>query len=309
MRCPVCRSDLADDGVSLRCLSPACGRRFPIIDGVPVLINDAASVFSTQDYEEGRGTTYRLHEPSIKKGLKRALPRIGENFRARANFTTLLRLLRDRSPQPSVLVIGGRTAGRGIEVILQEPSLQLVESDVALGPRTGLISDAHDIPFADETFDGVIAQAVLEHVADPYRCAQEIHRVLKRDGLVYSEIPFMQQVHGGRYDFTRLTLLGHRRLFRHFEEIAAGSVGGPGMALAWSYQYFLLSFVRARWLRLMVVAFARLTSFFLKYFDFLVMDTPGGLDAASGTFFLGRKSEKALSDRELVDHYRGGAYL
>jgi SAM-dependent methyltransferase len=274
-----------------------------------VLINEHTSVFSISDYTEKRATTYREREPGIKRILKRVLPRIGENFKAKANYAHLLRLLEPRGSQPSVLIVGGRTGGRGIDVILESPSLDLVESDVAFGPRTALISDAHDIPFADETFDAVIAQAVLEHVADPYRCAEEIHRVLKPKGLVYSEIPFIQQVHGGRFDFTRFTHLGHRRLFRRFEEIASGSVGGPGMALAWSYQYFLLSFARSRWLRLALVGLARLTSFALKYFDHVLIDSPGGLDAAFGTFFLGRKSVETLTDRQIVALYQGGAYL
>ena len=105
---------------------------------------------------------------------------------------------------------------------------------------TSLICDAHDIPFADGCFDGVIVQAVLEHVMDPGRCVEEIHRVLGDNGLVYAETPFIQQIHMGRYDFTRYTHSGHRRLFRRFEEIASGPVGGPGMALAWAYQ--VLSF-------------------------------------------------------------------
>ena len=80
-----------------------------------------------------------------------------------------------------------------------------------------LICDANDIPFENGSFDGVVLQAALEHVADPYRCVEETHRVLKEKGLVYAETAFMQQVHGGRYDFTRFTRLGHRRLFRRFD--------------------------------------------------------------------------------------------
>ena len=125
-----------------------------------------------------------------------------------------------------------------------------------------LICDAHDIPFADGSFDAVIAQAVLEHVVDPHRCVAEIHRVLNAQGVVYAETPFMQQVHAGRYDFARFTHLGHRRLFRMFQEIDSGAVCGPGMALAWSYQYFLMSFTTSKTLRKLAGVFARLTSFF-----------------------------------------------
>jgi hypothetical protein len=44
----------------------------------------------------------------------------------------------------------------------------------------------------------------------------------------------------------------------------------------------------------------------LKYLDRYLKDTPGGLDAASGHYFLGRKSEETLADRDLVRQYRGG---
>ena len=128
-----------------------------------------------------------------------------------------------------------------MHVLGEYPSIRVVESDVELGPRPAVLFDAHDIPFEDGSFDGVIAQAVLEHVADPYRCVAEIHRVLKPGGVVYAETPFMQQVHEGAYDFTRFTHLGHRRLFRDFSEVASGVACGPGMALAWSWQYFLMS--------------------------------------------------------------------
>jgi len=38
----------------------------------------------------------------------------------------------------------------------------------------------------------------------------------------------MQQVHNERYDFTRFTYLGHRRLFSAFDEIDSGASCGPG---------------------------------------------------------------------------------
>jgi ubiquinone/menaquinone biosynthesis C-methylase UbiE len=168
-----------------------------------------------------------------------------------------------------------------------------------------MLFDAHHIPFQDETFDGVIIQAVLEHVLEPDKCVQEIHRVLKGKGIVYAETAFMQQVHGGRYDFMRFTHLGHQRLFRAFEEIDSGAVCGPGMALAWAYQSFLLSFVQSKRTRALVSSFAHLTSFFLKYFDSFLIEKSGTMDAASAYYFLGNKSDHILDDKELLKQYKG----
>jgi hypothetical protein len=77
------------------------------------------------------------------------------------------------------------------------------------------------------------------------------------------------------------------------------------MALAWSYTYFLLSFSRSTWVRRLIKAFAAFTSFFLKYFDYFLIDKPGAFDAASGYYFIGRRSDTALSDRELITLYQG----
>lgn len=169
-----------------------------------------------------------------------------------------------------------------------------------------MVFDAHDIPFEDETFDDVIVQAVLEHVVDPARCAAEIRRVLRPRGVVYAETPFMQQVHEGAYDFTRFTHLGHRRLWRDFDELASGVACGPGMALAWAWRYFLLSFARRPATRTLASAAARGSAFWLKYFDRFLAHHPGAYDAASGFFFLGRKSQTRLTDRQLPHLYRGG---
>ena len=210
-----------------------------------------------------------------------------------------------RTASRKILVIGGSTLGLGMKILLDIPAYELIETDVSFGSYTKLICDAHDIPFEKESFDAVILQAVLEHVVDPCRCIEEVHRVLKTGGVVYAETPFMQQVHMGCYDFTRFTHLGHRRLFRKFTELDSGAVCGPGMALAWSFQYFLLCFARTRLLRACLRAIARNASFFLKYFDSYLADRPGAFDAASGFYFIGRKSDMLLSDRELIRGYKG----
>ena len=71
-----------------------------------------------------------------------------------------------------------------MESLINNTSLDLFETEVSFGTCTVPICDAHDIPFENKFFDGVIIQAVLEHVVDPYRCVEKIHRVLKVKGLV-----------------------------------------------------------------------------------------------------------------------------
>lgn len=305
LRCPVCHSLVERTNQALRCNNATCAIVFPIVNGCPVVLNEQSSVFRNEDFLTQQNLFFDLHPSGVGSFFRRLLPSIDTNLKATANFSRLAALLAECGAPPKVLVLGGSILGEGMHIIASAPRIELMETDVSFGPRTRLICDAHDIPFGDATFDAVIVQAVLEHVADPQRCAEECFRVLKPDGLIYAETPFMQQVHGGRYDFTRFTLLGHRRLFRKFSEIDAGAVAGPGMALAWSYKYFLGSFASTRRMRKLATAFAAYTSFVLKYFDRYLVDRPGALDAALGFFFLGRKSDAVLTDRELIAQYRG----
>jgi SAM-dependent methyltransferase/uncharacterized protein YbaR (Trm112 family) len=308
LRCPICHARLEEQRTQFRCTGPDCGGVFPIVDGIPVLLNEAQSVFATDDFRQRRDTTARLERSSMDKlldGLLNRLPALGESWQSERSYARFRQAVLERTSSPRLLVVGGSILGQGMQALATDPAFECIATDVSFGPLTSLVCDAHDIPFEDGSFDAVVVQAVLEHVMDPGRCVEEIHRVLGDRGLVYAETPFIQQVHMGRYDFTRYTHSGHRRLFRQFEEIESGAVGGPGMALAWSYQYFLLSFASSRAVRGALRAFAQVTSFPLKYVDRLLMDKPGTVDAASGFFFIGRKSATTLSDRELTRYYRG----
>jgi SAM-dependent methyltransferase len=305
VRCPHCHAALPRSGDNYVCANTVCGRTFPVAAGdIPVLIDEEQSVFSIETFVR-RQPTFFYDSGRVATLLKKFVPNIGANLRSRPNYRSLRDRLIVRGTRPRVLVLGGSILGYGMEA-LDTPEIELVETDVALGPRTKLICDAHSIPFEDQSFDAVIAQAVLEHVLDPFRCVAEIHRVLKADGWVYAETPFMQQVHGGAYDFLRFSYLGYLRLFRNFERVDSGAVAGPGTALAWSYEFFLLSFVRSRVMRNVIKAFARFSAFPLKYFDHLVIDRPAAYDAASGFYFLGRRSERVLPDRDLLTMYQGG---
>ena len=308
LRCPVCGADLLIDENDAECLCTGsqCATRFPIVDGIPVLINDTNSAFAIDDFRERRNTTFRSTSlPSrIIRKVGAALPQLTGNTTATANYQKFAEMLLERA-SPNVLVIGGGIIGQGMDVLLATQVIEFVETDVAFGTQTQLICDAHDLPFIDQSFDGVVAQAVLEHVADPQRCVEEIYRILKPKGVVYAETPFMQQVHLGRYDFTRFTHLGHRRLFRRFDEIVSGATAGQGTVLAWSHRYLLLGLVQSEIGIVIVKAFAQLGLFWLKYLDRFLMHRRGVFDGASGYYFLGSKSDKIFSDRELIKQYRG----
>ena len=303
LRCPRCSGALRLESAQATCTQSDCAHRYLIEDGVAILLDEEKSLFTAEQVlRERRMPSSRASSPLLR-GLASLIPSLGRSYKTEANMQKFAQLL--TGARPRVLVVGGGVLGEGCELLLANGALELVETDVFLGPRTSLVCDAHALPFADGFFDGAIVQAVLEHVVDPVRCVAELHRVLKPDGAIYAETPFMQQVHMGRHDFTRFTHLGHRRLCRRFTEIASGACGGTGMALAWAWQAFLLSPVRSRFAQAFVRAFAGFSSWPLKWVDAWMIDRPGTLDGASALYFLGRKSDATLADRALIAGYRG----
>jgi SAM-dependent methyltransferase len=313
LRCPACGGILEDGDARLTCGSATCGRVYPVIGGTPVLIDEERSLLRLEDYRKAgdralkavAGREARSPLRRLARGIYRRLPSITSNLSARENYRRFAGLLRERSPEPLVLVVGGREVGRGMDDLLAEPDIRFIETDIDFGERTRIVCDAHQLPFGTGAVDGVVVQAVLEHVLDPHRCVAEIHRVLGPGGLVYAETPFLQRRHGGPFDFTRFTFLGHRRLFRRFEEIDSGAAGGPGSALAMVYTGYLLTLSRRRAIQGALRIFGILTSFWLKYLDRRLCRDDAALDVASGFAFLGRRSEAPLDDRELIRSYRG----
>lgn len=305
LRCPRCRGELSSAEARLRCAEASCGGDFPVVAGVPILIAEERSLFRLADFEGGRPTYFRPPSGLLGRIAARVTPTLSLNLRAAANFRALAARLARKPGGADLLVLGcGDAPGAGMAELLA-PGLRILDTDVALHGRARLVCDAHDLPFADAAFDAVVAQAMLEHVPDPHRCVAEIRRVLRPGGLLYAEVPFMQQVHGGRYDYTRFTHAGLRHLLRDFREIESGVCGGPGMALAWAWEYFLLAFFRRRRLRNLASTAARFTSFFLKWFDPWLTRGAGAYDAASCFHFLGANDGTRRDARDIATDYRG----
>ncbi len=282
------------------CWEASHGREYSSIGEKPVLIDFAESVID----RDWLFLTSAGSAVARRKGtslVRRVFNACGTSEAAtRRNLDHLLVELDGLARRPLVLVVGGGSIGRGVNGIYDDREIDVVAFDIYDSPNVQVIADAHKLPFRTGVFDAVIVQAVLEHVIEPLVCVKEIERVLAADGLVYAETPFMQQVHEGPFDFTRYTESGHRFLFRGFDRLNSGSIGGPGTQFIWSVDYLTRSLFQSP----RAGKLAKLACCWVQLLDRLIPESYC-IDGASGVFFLGRKSDKVVSPKSMVSHYRG----
>ncbi|MCG3142170.1 MAG: hypothetical protein HDKAJFGB_03558 [Anaerolineae bacterium] len=119
---------------------------------------------------------------------------------------------------------------RARQFALAEKYAQLVQQrgyfglDVASGANVAFVADAHFLPLADASLDGVLMVSVLEHLYDPLRAVDQAARVLKPGGMFFSYAPFYHPYHASPHDYFRFTREGYRYLLRDFSqsEIVSG---------------------------------------------------------------------------------------
>lgn len=80
-----------------------------------------------------------------------------------------------------------------------------------------IYGDAHNLSIADSTIDTVALLDVLEHLHTPKTCMQEIQRVLKPNGRLILQVPFLYPIHDAPYDFHRWTKYGLTQLLENHE--------------------------------------------------------------------------------------------
>ncbi|MER9406666.1 class I SAM-dependent methyltransferase [Mesorhizobium caraganae] len=109
-------------------------------------------------------------------------------------------------PQGSIFL----DAGAGLR---KRPLPNVINVEIYDYPSTDVLAIGQSLPFKDNSFDGILSLAVLEHVDDPFLCAKELKRVLKPGGRVLVMIPFLQAEHGYPSHYFNATRSGVVKLF------------------------------------------------------------------------------------------------
>jgi SAM-dependent methyltransferase len=131
--------------------------------------------------------------------------------------------------------------------------------DVTSNPD--IVADATEIPLQDASVDVVVCTEVLEHLATPALCIDEVWRVCKPGGVFIDSAPFVFPVHGDPSDYYRYTESGLRFLLQKFSvvniEPMGGSLGTMGLLLEQELTTFARSKLMRSLMRRLSVAMSR----------------------------------------------------
>lgn len=106
----------------------------------------------------------------------------------------------------------GRKPYRGLFQTNEYVGLEIDTPENRANKQADFYYDGNKFPFVSDEFDGVICNQVLEHVFTPDQFLDEIHRVLKNDGLLLLTVPFVWDEHEQPWDFARYSSFGLKNL-------------------------------------------------------------------------------------------------
>lgn len=250
LACPACGGSL-DEGDEMTC--EGCGRRFPVVAGIPDLRWDYGDpeLPREEDTARARELDARAREHGLAELLREHWRRSGIPPELAERFVTgdLVTLRRSRSYLEAIdrergrpvgaddrfLEVGCGTAGlaaaaaeRGAAVVASDVSLRWLVLARARLRESGLegvrlvCCTAERMPFPPASFDVVAASDVVEHVPDPPGLAAGARRVLRSGGLLFLSTPNRYSL--GLEPHVRLWGVGllPRRLARRYVRRARG---------------------------------------------------------------------------------------
>jgi len=166
----------------------------------------------------------------------------------------------------------------------------ILNFDICMDDNVNILGDAHLLPFKNETLDFVISTALLEHVKRPRIIVNEILRTLKKQGIVYVQVPFLQGYHADPHDYYRFTIEGIQELFCDFEMIEKGVCVGPISVLVWYLRKFPTIFFKNYFINKAIEFVTGWLLFWLCYVDIFFIKAKNAHVLASGIYYIGKKN-------------------
>jgi len=221
-----------------------------------------------------------LRKKTIKKIIKQVTAIPSVSLRMYDTEKLLDKLTDNENPKVFVLSIGGGP-GRNRKTI--------VNLNIDTYPNVEIVGDAHNLPFKDNSVDGVVINAVLEHLEYPAVAVREIYRVLKKGGFVLAETPFLQHYHGYPFHFQNYTVTGHNMLFQKFKILESGAIDGPFTTVTTLITNIPEDLITNKYIRKIVLYVISVCLLPIRFLDLFLKHNPNIYKLTNGVYLFGQK--------------------
>ena len=193
LRCPTCATPLAELERTTECAG--CGREIVVAEGIPLLIEDLEAIEGA--IEEARGDA-RAGWYSDPQAIQLSGPYRHHVAKRRAYLDDLLRRRLDGDARMGTALDLGCGDGNHLGWLGEHATrvfgsdynlLRLVRAAQGNPDATVFLADATNYPAADESFDLIFMNHVLEHIPDAATALAEVRRVLKPGGHAIIGVP------------------------------------------------------------------------------------------------------------------------
>ncbi|NNF07070.1 MAG: methyltransferase domain-containing protein [Candidatus Eisenbacteria bacterium] len=283
LACPDCRCPLKDQGSDkLECLE--CKASYPVVNGVPRLLSGQSSDVG----EAGDAFFFRddTREAVADRWGVRRLTNLPNPAIASRRPVKTKEVFEKHVVRGEGLILN---LGSGVHKLYENPNV--MNLDISPHGNVDVVGDGMALPLLDNQFDGAVLDAVLEHVPNPFRVIEEVHRVLKPGGFVLAHAPFLYPYHGAPHDYFRYTDSGLRQVFHQFEEVECDTDHLPTRSLQEIMRAYVGIFADGRKLSFL---FRFVTAWLMwpwKFLDHYLQNKAKSHVVVTGFSYLGRKSK------------------
>jgi SAM-dependent methyltransferase len=123
-------------------------------------------------------------------------------------------------PRPKVIEFGGSNGI--IEKLFDTPSYEVA-------PNYPYVDIQNLSNYKENSWDFIVLDEVLEHVANPWLAISELYRLLKSGGYLITSSPFLVPIHKCPADYWRFTEDGLRVLLSAFQSVEVYSWGNSSV--------------------------------------------------------------------------------
>ncbi|MCL5990768.1 MAG: class I SAM-dependent methyltransferase [Bacteroidetes bacterium] len=193
--CPDCRAELKEEHLKLKCNS--CNRIYELHNTIPLLYPNHFTGNEKQmnylEHYKFDGEYYDYFEGRICKATEH------DERRLRDYILSLI-------PKSASTVLDVGSGGAWLAKALQTKNVELFSFDISpnniskaleLYPfvkHHGIVGDALNPPFRNETFDCIISSEVIEHIVEPKLFIQKLLPLLKPGGKLIISTPYKEKI-------------------------------------------------------------------------------------------------------------------